>query len=312
MNLLDFIVSFPSEEACRNHFQELRSNQGICCKRCGCTEHYWLTSKSMWQCKKCRFRTSLRSGTVMENSKLPFRYWYIAIHLLTATKKTFSAVAIQGQIGHKRYEPIWAMLHKIRMVMGQIEDRTELMGWVEMDKEFFRVRERKRSKSSGKRYSSGKSPATVMVMAESTPVARKKKNGKIRKCGRFRMVVIPDTEPETIASKALESVDREAMILTDEFEAYDELRRFFRDVPALSAGERTMHLLPWVRTAITNSGRILEGIFHGVGRKYLQNYLDEFCYKLNRRYFGEALFGAMLGDSLIHWDRHKNLWHSAG
>ncbi|MFT6808778.1 MAG: hypothetical protein ACJA01_002009, partial [Saprospiraceae bacterium] len=29
---------------------------------------------------------------------------------------------MQRQIGHKRYEPIWFMMHKIRAAMGQRDD----------------------------------------------------------------------------------------------------------------------------------------------------------------------------------------------
>lgn len=45
----------------------------------------------------------------MPGSKLSLMYWFTAIHLLTATKKTFSAKEIQRQLGHKRYQPIWEM-----------------------------------------------------------------------------------------------------------------------------------------------------------------------------------------------------------
>ena len=40
------------------------------------------------------------------------------MHLLTATKHTFSALEIQRQLGHKRYQPIWEMVHKIRTALG--------------------------------------------------------------------------------------------------------------------------------------------------------------------------------------------------
>ncbi|MFT6747482.1 MAG: hypothetical protein ACJAZ2_001835, partial [Glaciecola sp.] len=41
---------------------------------------WWLQSlleknREQWECKKCHYRTSLKSGTVMENSKLPYHYW---------------------------------------------------------------------------------------------------------------------------------------------------------------------------------------------------------------------------------------------
>ena len=53
-------------------------------------------------------------------------------------------------------------------------------------------------------------------------------------------------------------------------------------------------LLPWVHTVISNAKRNLLGIHHMIGEDYLQNYLNEYCYKFNRRYFGEKLFDRLL------------------
>jgi len=40
--------------------------------------------------------------------------------------------------------------------------------------------------------------------------------------------------------------------------------------------------------------RDLLGIHHNVKDDYLQNYLNEFCYKVNRRYFEGQLFDRMM------------------
>ncbi len=48
--------------------------------------------------------------------------------------------------------------------------------------------------------------------------------------------------------------------------------------------------LKWVNIAISNAKRTLLGVFHKIKGKYLQLYLNEFCYKLNRRYFGSKVF----------------------
>ena len=58
--------------------------------------------------------------------------------------------------------------------------------------------------------------------------------------------------------------------------------------------ETTQTTLKWVHIAISNAKRTLLGIFHKIKGKYLQNYLDEFCYKLNRRYFGDKLFDRLV------------------
>ena len=73
----------------------------------------------------------------MENSKLFYPYWFIAMHLLTSTKKSFSAKEMPRQIGHKRYEPIWAMMHKLRAVMGLRDDKYILTTAIELDEGFF-------------------------------------------------------------------------------------------------------------------------------------------------------------------------------
>jgi len=48
----------------------------------------------------------------MENSKLPLRMWYLCMALRSMTKKGISAKEMQKQLGHKRYQPIWEMMHK--------------------------------------------------------------------------------------------------------------------------------------------------------------------------------------------------------
>ena len=68
----------------------------------------------------------------MHGSKLPFRYWFIAMHLLTATKKSISAAELQRQLGHKRYQPVWELMHKLRSVMGKRDDKYTLKGCIEV------------------------------------------------------------------------------------------------------------------------------------------------------------------------------------
>jgi thermostable 8-oxoguanine DNA glycosylase len=59
--------------------------------------------------------------------------------LVTSTKKTFSALEMQKQIGHKFYEPIWEMMHKIRRAMGERDATYKLHDQVEVDDGFFEV-----------------------------------------------------------------------------------------------------------------------------------------------------------------------------
>ena len=133
-NIFSFGVHFTDEKSCRLHFKKQRDQQGVICKRCGSTDHYWLINKWSYQCKSCKSRTSLRSITIMESSKLSFMIWYKTIFLLSMTKKGFSSKEIQRQLGLKRYEPVWAMMHKLRKEIG-----ITLEGMLEMDEGYFTI-----------------------------------------------------------------------------------------------------------------------------------------------------------------------------
>ena len=137
MKLLDFAKHFDSEEACEKYLKETREKEGIKCSRCGCEKQYWNRCHKRWMCAKCGHETTLRSGTVMHGSNLPLLYWFTAIHLLTSTKKTFSAAEMQRQLGHKRYQPIWEMMHKLRSVMGERDSKYNLEGTIELNEGYF-------------------------------------------------------------------------------------------------------------------------------------------------------------------------------
>jgi len=72
----------------------------------------------------------------MESSKLPFQYWYISIHLLTVKNEDISVLELQRQLGHKRYEPIWYLLHKIKLVMGKSNQQQQSNDSLELDEAF--------------------------------------------------------------------------------------------------------------------------------------------------------------------------------
>ena len=162
----------------------MRDKQGVTCQHCGSHDVVWLESKQQYQCKHCRHRTTLRSGTVMHGSKLPFMYWFIAMHLLTATKKSISAAELQRQIGHKHYQSIWELMHKLRSVMGKRDDKYTLKGCIELDEGFFSTEIPKEKKNEKLKAGAGSQrKSKVMVIAESTPAEKEPKERSETKGG---------------------------------------------------------------------------------------------------------------------------------
>ena len=308
MNILNFISQYPDELSCRKKFKEFRDKEGVICPKCGHKEHYWKKDKECYECKKCGKRQSLRANTVMHGSQLPFRYWFITIHLLTSTKKSFSACEIQRQLGHKYYEPVWAMVHKLRQVMGKRDEKYTLSGVLELDEGFFSTETEDEEKDKPlKRGRGSQKKSKVLVMVESSPAEGKTtKKGKPRKVGHIKMMVIDDLKAETITSLVQENVCDESRIDSDHSTSYVNLKDIVREhkpkvIPKTEVGK----VLPWVNIAISNAKRQLLDIYHKINPEYLQNYLNEFCYKFNRRYFGERLFDRLLIAAVSYKNRFR-------
>src|SRR6056297_336876 len=291
MNLFSFTAHFDSEEACRNHFKEERDKIGVVCKRCGHTKHFWIKSRWSYECKSCRSRTSLRSGTIMQGSNLPFLVWYRTMFLLSATKKGFSSKEIQKQLGLKRYEPVWAMVHKLRKAMGNRDARYTLEGMIEMDEGYFTVESSEIEKSRGGRGRGAAGKSNVAVMAESTQLEDVESGKKSSQCRYFKAKVLDSHKASEINETIKESFDEKSIVLTDDSTSYVDISDYVElHVTEKSSEKLTKETLRWVHITISNAKRNLLGNYHKIKGKYLQLYLDEFVYKLNRRYFGDRLF----------------------
>ena len=293
MNILNFMQRFPDEASCIAYLKEQREQSGIVCKHCGCTEHRWDANKLVFECKHCHHRQSLRSGTVMEHSKLPFRYWIAAMFLLTSTKKSFSTEEIRRQLGHKRYQPIWEMVCKLRDVMGKRDERYRLTGSVELDEGFFTVELQEEEKNKPlKRGRGSQRKARILVMVESSYSTKTPKRGRPNKAvGHLKMQVISDLGSKTITKVVKEQLEPSVELTTDDSTSYIKFDKLVKSHKAVTSGKEAVKVfLPWVHIAISYAKRLLLDVHHKLKNEYLQYYLNEFCYKFNRRYLDEKLF----------------------
>ena len=277
MNLIKFLDEIPDEISCKLKFKEMRDAAGVTCRHCGSKEHYWQRSIWMYECKKCKTRTTLRSGTVMQASKLPFRYWFIAMHLITSTKKPFSSLEMQRQIGHKFYEPIWYMMQKLRKTMGLRDKEYQLDKIVEIDEGFFESVDTEQSSESKnqkrKRGRGSQKQTKVLVMASTVhPLKAPEKHKKRTKFRYVKMSVIHDLKADTIAKKVAKNCDAESLVKTDNFKSYCGVKdKVWVHQASTVEPKQAGIVLPWVHTMISNAKRNLLGIHHMISKKYYQD-----------------------------------------
>jgi len=305
MNLLDFNSRFPDEASCRAYLREKREQEGISCEKCGCTEYHWYAKQFQWECTQCKTRISLRAGTLMEKSHIPLRVWFIIIHLMTSTKKAFSALEMQRQIGLKYYEPVWYAMQKIRCQMGKRDNRYQLQGDIEIDDAFYEVvdlPEKDRlgnKKPKDEKLKPGRGSQRqmkVLVMVESKPnTLQKNPNKKNRIMGFAKMIVMDDLNSVGINYEVNKAINPTSLVISDGYKGYAGLNEVVSKHNAMVVPQTEAHKkLPWVHTVIANSKRLFLGVHHSIGKDYLQSYLNEFCYKLNRRKFTDDLFDRMI------------------
>lgn len=92
-----------------------------------------------------------------------------------------------------------------------------------------------------------------------------------------------------------ENITGDSCIDSDDSTSYVKLKDIVKEHrPKVIPKKEMGKALPSVHIAISNAKRMLLDIYHDIQPKYLQNYLNEFCYKFNKRYFGEDLFDRLM------------------
>jgi hypothetical protein len=171
-----------------------------------------------------------------------------------------------------------------------------LAGRIELDEGYFSTETPVEEKDQPlKRGRGSQRKSKVIVMAESEFVESPKSGQKPRRVGYLKMKVIDNLQSDTINEHVKTLACEAKEVDTDDSTSYVDLKNF---VPKHNAQvipkEKVGEILPWVHIAISNAKRQIISTFHNVKPEFLQKYLDEFCYKFNRRYFGEALFNRLL------------------
>jgi hypothetical protein len=116
-----------------------------------------------------------------------------------------------------------------------------------------------------------------------------------------KMQIVTDLKADTAAKVVEEQIDSEAELTTDDSTTYKKLGQHVKAHKAqVVKPEDLPKILPWVHIAIGNVKRLLLDTHHQLKKEYLQYYLNEFCYKFNRLYFGEKLFDRLVTVAVIY------------
>jgi len=240
----------------------------------------------LWQCSACRHQVSVTAGTVLHKTRTPIHLWFWAAYLTSTGTPGISAWQLPRQLGLRRYETAWMMLHKLRRAMVAPE-RSPLTGLVEVDETY--VGGHDAGRRSG-RDSLG--TAAIVVVAIEV-----RGNGS----GRVRMEVLGDLSADSLCGFVEDNVATGSTMKTDAWQGYKRLARPGYDHQpksqraGLVLGQDIGEMLPRVHRIISNLKTWLRGTYRGVSDHQMQVYLDEFVFRFNRRRTPMAAFQTLLG-----------------
>ena len=161
---------FPDEDTARKWYEQQVWPNGPRCPKCGTDNvQCGIKHKTMThRCREClgKPRFSVRTGTLLQSSKLPFRTWVIAICLVTTGIKGTSSMKLHRDLEITQ-KTAWHLAHRIRKAFES--DAPEFAGPVEVDGAFFGGKEG--NKHASKKLHAGRGTVGKTAMM-STPTTR--------------------------------------------------------------------------------------------------------------------------------------------
>jgi hypothetical protein len=303
-SLPDFQRLFPNDAACAEYLEKTRWEDGFICPSCNVkAEPFRFDARpGVLRCRSCRKDASLTAGTVMERTHTPLSTWFWGAYLMVSMTPGVSAVQFQRQLGLSRYETAFQILHKLRAGMvrpdqDRIGGAKSAASHVEVDEAW--VGGKTKGQGRGVHHQALVVGAVEACRKAPVPAGKAAPRRGGRYAGRLRLSVAENRTRKALGGFVEASVAPGAMIVTDDWSAYDKLsERGYQHlaVPERGDGQVAEEYLPLIHLVFSNLKAWIDGTHHGrIEAQHLQAYLNEFTFRFNRRFWPFNAFRSLLG-----------------
>jgi transposase-like protein len=272
MNIIQIYKKFPTQESCIKHLEAIRWNNTPVCPYCKSTNQTPTKIGNRYHCNTCNTSYSVTVGTIFHKTKMDLQKWFLAISLVLNAKKGYSARQLGRDIEVTK-DTAWFVFMRIRKAF--VEQGELLEGIVEADETYIGGKNKNRHNDKKTEGGQGRGGS------DKTPVI-----GILQRDGKVKAKKSKDVSGKTLMSFIKQNVKEGSTISTDEWGGYNKVsEKFTHLIVSHGKGEYVKG------EAHTNSlegfwslfKRGIVGQYHQISAKYLDKYVDEFCFRYNNR-----------------------------
>jgi len=274
VNSITFNKRFTTDADCYEYLSLIKWEDGFVCRKCNYDKYYKGKKPFSKRCLRCKYDESPTAGTMFEKLKFPILLAFHIAFKISTKKKGMSSLELSQEF-ELRQKTCWAFKLKIQQAMKS-SLKNPLEGIVHVD-EFIvgGPEEGKRGRSKGLK----KLIVLAVEILESG-------------VGRAYAEIIDHASAKELGSFLTKHVSKEAYLVSDQWRGYTPLKKEFKNLKQVPSEDgqnfqefhiHVMNIKGWLR-----------GIHHHCSKERMQNYLDEYHFRYNRRSNMDTIFDLLI------------------